>query len=86
MDEKEALGRVDVEWLDEQNVYVSWMEGSTIMGAKVSVEGKVEKEVIAESSSARSSGFPQIEILDNKLIVAWTDSEKQSVLTKVISL
>ncbi|MEQ8925370.1 MAG: exo-alpha-sialidase, partial [Fulvivirga sp.] len=76
----------DVTWLDKQRVYVSWMEGATIMGAQVSKNGNIVRNVLAESSTARDSGFPQIEFASGQLILAWTDSESKTVMTKMIKL
>jgi hypothetical protein len=85
IDEGQPLGRVDVVMLNEASAMVSWMEGAVIKVVKVYSNGKKDTAmVVAASSSARSSGFPQMTRSANSLIFAWTDSETKSI--KVASL
>ena len=61
VDDGKAIGRVDVEILDKDNVMVCWMEGTDIKAVKVNRNGTKETPgVIATSSDSRSSGFPQM--------------------------
>lgn len=87
IDEGKAIGRVDLVMLDEHSVMVSWMEGSTIKAMKVHNDGTKEPPVvIAESSDARSSGFPQMTKAGNKLLFAWTDSKAKSIKLAAMQL
>ncbi len=80
IDEGKAIGRVDIVLLDEHSAMVSWMEGATIKAMKVHKDGTKEQPItIAESSDARSSGFPQMTKAGNKLIFAWTDSKTKTI-------
>ncbi len=85
-----AMGRVDVAFLDKDTVLVSWME-STDKGAelkiiKVSREGKkFEPIVVAKISSARASGFPQLEIVDGTVYMAWNHIEDKITTIKIKS-
>ena len=54
--------------------------GSIIKAAKVDSTGKKDSSlVIASSSEARSSGFPQMTKSGNQLIFAWTDDKEKSI-------
>lgn len=80
IDEGNPIGRVDVVMLDENTAMVSWMEGADIKAIKVSSDGTIGKPImIAASSNARSSGFPQMTKAGNKLIFALTDNKKKTI-------
>jgi hypothetical protein len=80
IDEGKPIGRVDVVMLDEKSAMISWMEGSVIKAVKVFSNGKKESSiVIASSTEARSSGFPQMTRSGNKLIFAWTDADSKTI-------
>lgn len=86
IDEGNAIGRVDIDMLDEQNVLVTWMEGGQIKVAKVSADGVKEPSfTLAESSDARSSGFPQLTITGDRAILAWTDDNSKTVKSASVS-
>jgi hypothetical protein len=64
---------------------VSWMEGSTIKAVEVHADGTKEQSMmIASFSDKRSSGFPQMTLMKNKIIFAWTDDKSKSI--KVASM
>ena len=80
INEGKTIGRVDVVMMNETTAVVSWMEGATIKVVKVKKDGtKAKPVIIAESSDARSSGFPQMTKAGNQLIFAWTDSKTKSI-------
>jgi hypothetical protein len=80
VDEGSPIGRVDVVLLDEQTAVVSWMEGTQLMAVKVRSDGTKEPSIsIAASSESRSSGFPQMTKVGDKLVFAWTDSKEKSI-------
>ena len=86
IDNGKAIGRVDVALIDENNTLISWMEtteGNTeIKIMKVNKDGsKSTPFVISSISSTRGSGFPQFELLNDKIIVAWNHIvDKQSTI------
>jgi hypothetical protein len=86
IDEGSAIGRVDIVLLDDNKAYVTWMEGTDVKGAKVSKDGKETSQVIASSSEARSSGFPQLTKTGDQLIFAWTDDKEKKVKTATLKL
>ena len=73
-----AIGRVDIAWLDEQNLAVSWMARADY-GAYLKVirlqNGKVSGEAVTVTnmSESRRSGFPQMVLMNGQLIFAWTE-------------
>lgn len=86
IDEGETIGRVDIAMLDRDRAMVSWMEGSKIKARIVNKDGTMGTPLeVANSSSTRSSGFPQMTKTGEKLIFAWTDDEKKNIQTLEIT-
>ncbi len=89
IDDVNALGRVDVALLDDMTAVVTWVERSPDNASKalyklkqVDQNGNVlQDQIIAEISSSRTSGFPQLTKMGSQLITAWTqineDGSKQ---------
>jgi hypothetical protein len=87
LDQGKSIGRIDVDMIDSETAFVSWMEGSDIVAAKISFDGSIVKRYdLAISNEARNSGFPQIALIGNKVMLAWTDSAIKKIKTKLISL
>jgi len=85
-----AIGRVDVAFLEENAILVSWMEstddGADLKIVKVNSEGKkFEPIIVTKLSSARASGFPQLEIVKGIVYVAWNHIEDEEIRIKVKS-
>jgi hypothetical protein len=75
------LGRVDVGVLDKNTAAATWLEpnGETaaVMLAHVQVDGTIDnKQVVAQVSPNRSSGFPRIAKVDGGILLAWTDLDR----------
>lgn len=94
LNNRESLGRVDAAIRDDGKAYISWMESSATNENKAHIKlasydidkrSAVTKN-IASINSSRQSGFPQMEILGNELIFAWTDvdSANTEVRTKIV--
>lgn len=90
IDNGKPVGRVDVALIDEQNALVSWME-TTVDGAEIKII-KVNKDgsksvpfLISSLSSSRASGFPQFELVNEEIIVAWNDIVDEQSTIKTIS-
>lgn len=80
VNDTKAIGRVDIELLNEKTAMVSWMEGSVIKATKVYNDGKKDvAEVIASTSESRSSGFPQMTKAGDKIMFAWTDDKEKTI-------
>ena len=87
VDEGKAIGRVDIVMLEGESIMVSWMEGTTIKAAKVHADGTKDSSlIIASSSEARSSGFPQMTKSGNELFFAWTDDKDKAVKVARLAL
>jgi len=77
INDHDAIGRVDVVFLNEQEVVVSYMEGDDLGTylriKKVSIDGKVSAPItISKIDGGRNTGVPQLEIFNNEIFVVWT--------------
>ena len=80
IDHGQAIGRVDVEWLNEEQVLVSWMEGGDIKLVAVNRNGSMgESVVVASSSVNRASGFPQMTLSNDQVYIGWTSAEEKKI-------
>lgn len=87
VDEKSAIGRVDIAMINDKSIIVSWMEGTMIKAAKVHADGTIEPSIIiASSSESRSSGFPQMTKSGNQIIFAWTDDKEKNIKMATLPL
>ncbi|HTL06859.1 MAG TPA: hypothetical protein VL307_01335 [Chitinophagaceae bacterium] len=85
IDEGKGIGRVDIAMLNENTAMVSWMEGPLLKAVKVNRNGSKEPSmVIAHSSAARSSGFPQMTRAGNNLYFAWTNDSTKTIATAML--
>ena len=71
------LGRVDVVYIDGDEVLVTWLEktekGAEIRGLRVGPKGKIGEDfLLAESNESRRSGFPRMVKVEDKIVLAWT--------------
>ena len=89
--ENSPIGRVDVEFISEKEVVLSWL--STISGKgqllvrKVQLDGeKGPIKVINQISTDRSTGFPQIEKFDDDIYISWTDNSEFKKRVKVTKI
>ena len=87
----DAIGRVDVAFLNPQEVLVSYIEGDDVGTylriKKVSIDGKVSAPItISKIDGGRNSGVPQLEILDNEAFIVWTVFEGKKNQLKTVKL
>lgn len=80
IDQGAPLGRVHIAGLGGGDMLVSWLEdtdsGTAILLKRVSSAGTTSDPVmVAETDSARASGFPRMAVQNNNVLVAWTDPE-----------
>jgi len=91
VDDGRPLGRVDVAFIGEGLGLVSWLEqtakGTELRVRRVSPDGtRGEALTVADSSAARSSGFPRMAVSGTEAVVAWRDvSEPPKVRTAVLT-
>jgi hypothetical protein len=77
INDHDAIGRVDVAFLNQEEVIVSYMEGDDIGTylriKKVSIDGKVSAPItISKIDGGRNTGVPQLEIFNNEIFIVWT--------------
>lgn len=82
-----TIGRIDVALFDEETAVVSWMEDANIYVRAINKNGNLENPILVASSSAkRSSGFPQLTIQGEHVILAWSDDSADDSIIKTIRL
>jgi hypothetical protein len=79
LNDHDAIGRVDVAFLNNEEVIVSYMEvdeiGTYLRIKKVSANGKISKPItISKIDGGRNTGVPQLEIINNEIFIVWTIS------------
>ena len=77
LNDHDAIGRVDVAFLNNEQVIVSYMEvdetGTYLKIKKISINGKVSKPItISKIDGGRNTGVPQLEIINNDIFIVWT--------------
>lgn len=82
-----VIGRVDVVLLDKETAIVSYMESENGVArfkiAKIQRSGTITNDrIIAEMDGSRKTGFPQMELVDDKLLFAWTDFKDNQTAIK----
>lgn len=85
IDDGQPLGRVDVEWMEEDVAAITWLEsvGDTAEIKLATVFPKnnsVKKQTLLQTSPARSSGFPILTKDEKGLMLAWTEVDS---ITKI---
>ena len=91
INDNNAIGRVDVVYLNDMEVLVSYMEDDDfdtyLRLKKVSIDGKVSKPItISKIDSGRNTGVPQLEILNDEIFVVWTVFENENNQLKTVKL
>ncbi|WP_299456199.1 sialidase family protein [uncultured Microscilla sp.] len=87
VNEGSTVGRVACAALPNGDALVVWLETNEtktfIKLRRVSTQGKAGKVyIVSQTSSARSSGFPQIIVQGKRAILAWTLANKKSKVLK----
>lgn len=77
INEHSAIGRVDVAFLNDEEVIVSYMDfddiGAYLKIKKVSINGKISEPItISKIDGGRNTGVPQLEIINNEIFIVWT--------------
>lgn len=86
------IGRVDVALLPDGRAAVAWLDrddsGTRVLVQPWTPDGAAgAAQVVAASSGARSTGFPQLAVAGNRLLFAWTDdADPSSVRTAAAQL
>ena len=77
INDHDAIGRVDVAFLNNKDAIVSYMEFDDVETylkiKKVSVNGVVSRPItISKIDGGRNTGVPQLEIINNEIFIVWT--------------
>lgn len=91
LDHGNAIGRVDVAMIDEENAFICWLEpkgeDTLIQLLKVNLDGTLSETItISKTSAERASGFPQLEIVDQNVYIAWTSLENDGPTINIKSV
>ena len=93
VDDGRPLGRVDIVMLDRDAALVSWLEQGEKGAAALRVRrfgvggSRGAAATVAESTGARSSGFPRMARSGAKVIFAWRDAaDPPKVRTGILDL
>ncbi len=83
IDDGRALGRVAVLVLPDHSVLVAWLEsaeeGGEIRIRSIRPDGTVERSfAAAPTRRSRASGFPQLALVGDRVLLAWTDADEGS--------
>ena len=78
--EYRVLGRIDLVLSDDGSIYAIWMQEFEGMGyvmmREVQPDGSLsDPQTVGITDASRSSGFPQIALIEESLIFAWTQTE-----------
>ena len=78
VDDGSPMGRVDILLLPSGDALVTWMEGlgnaAQVSARRVSASGRLGRVVkLADSSAARSSGFPRATLVGSQVWFTWTE-------------
>lgn len=94
VDGRMPLGRVDVDWLDAGRAVVSWLaddrgDQAQVQLRSVSLQGDLGlPRTVAITGDGRPSGFPQMVVHEDRLILAWTSTigDQPVVLTRGLDI
>ena len=84
------LGRVDIELIDQNEGWISWIsgasDGAVINLKRVNTKGEqLDLFTITDIDPSRRSGFPQLTQTEDGLLLAWTNIETKTIeLAEVI--
>jgi hypothetical protein len=83
LDEQAALGRVDVQLLDDGSALATWIEAAAgsaqLEGRRVEPSGgKSAPFAVAGLAASRASGYPRMARSGNEVVFAWTEAGETS--------
>ena len=89
INDSDAIGRVDVAFLNPKEVIVSYMEGdgfdTYLRIKKVSIDREVSRPItISKIDGGRNTGVPQLEIYNNEIFIVWTISDGEMNQLKTV--
>ena len=88
IDAGQPLGRVQIELLSKEEALVLWVEkinedDAQIIALRIDLKGEIgDPYLIANTNTARKSGFPRMVKKENDLIFSWTHVEGENTFIK----
>ena len=80
----QPMGRVDVEWLDDQRALVSFIDGGALLARTVDRTGHVGAPWrVADVSASNASGFPRIARARDRIVWAFTAEQAGGAQVRV---
>ena len=91
INDNNAIGRVDIVYLNDKEVVVSYMEmddfDTYLRIKKVAIDGTVSKPItISKIDSGRNTGVPQLEIFNDEIFIVWTIFGNENNQLKAVKL
>jgi hypothetical protein len=90
MNDNTALGRVDVAWINNSEVLLTWMESgddSGIQLARLNYRGEIiYKGSIAKTDPGRKTGFPRLAVGKDGVFLSWTVVGESLTGVKLVQL
>lgn len=85
-----AIGRIDATFLKDGSAMISWLEPKeedvVLQAMRVYQDGHKDAPItITTTSAQRASGFPQLEVVDSTIYVAWTDLQGEQSTIEIVS-
>lgn len=81
IDDGNPIGRVDVEWINENQIIISWIEetdkGANLYTRNVKLDSSFgEMNLVSEMDAGRGSGYPIMSQFEDALFFTWTNPKK----------
>lgn len=85
VDETLPIGRVDVEWIDDNRLFITWVRGlevgAELCGRIVTKEGELgQVNILANMEGGRGSGYPIMTKYNDALFLAWTQPKSPTTI------
>jgi len=93
IDENDNLGRVAVDWLNSETIFISWIGThsgkSALLYRIVTTNGNMGAvNYVSDIDLSRSSGVPQVaQVTESEILLTWTAvAESPSIQSKIITI
>jgi len=85
VDNSEPIGRVDLEWINDKQIIISWIEvndsGAILSTRTVHIDGSLGAlNLISDLEFGRGTGYPIMSRFNESLFFTWTNPAKPSLI------
>jgi len=85
VDNREPIGRVDLEWINDKQIIISWIEGNdsgaNLSARTVHIDGSLGAlNLISDLEFGRGTGYPIMSRFNESLFFTWTNPAKPSLI------